>query len=733
MDGTSSSSDTPQSEQAMEGLLNQARASLSRKQIKPALSDILAAIDLCRCNKNSTKQARHGKDKSCHLKQFVNGARSKDPDAIYEVAKTPCSCGFAWPSCSSPKHLEAVDLLTECLETDGHYASALATGLGLVRLRPSSAAGYCRVAKTIRLLLKLEKEGKKAKRVDPKVERALKAIEKDAGLTTARLYAFMKRLIQAGLNNTSEKYRNDAHDEYDQIILRMAYSLKLQDSLRDPAAKLPLELVRKIFSYLDTSDAIRSLRVSKKWNRVIKHDTLLWGLVVLGHPRNPGHRVFATWLRGHQGIRSLVIHEVADFGLSAKRLYMLLFGLPNLQRLVIHTAAPHRCGSIQALDPAPNPRQKLGLIQLSLDNYPAPTSLMGQLLQLSSETLEVLDLIKTGGKPERAVEAVRMPKLRRLQLNTEMPGRGLDEHVLRVPEIVESTPSLEAFYLNGFLLSWTPGQPSPKGWLKLRHAAFGASMDLVAHTAAAPLAPATILLPRLFPPMTDAMEKIEILALNPMIAHNYLFTVMDGEEARHPLHSKAVGVEFDDDLLPKLPKLELFRSRCAVDPELLGRLLAVPAASEGTLTGLELAVEQQYALRHPGLWNAEVPFASVGPAEAFAWARSKKLEHLGLYFFNYSHLSSMYGQRFDGQPFLDWLEKFPALKSVAVYPDWPGDGVMPFTGKLILHPQVKTIYQDSLRKGYEWDEAALLALQQKVNLFHCDFGVPYGPSLFKNW
>ncbi|KAK4178317.1 hypothetical protein QBC36DRAFT_234709 [Triangularia setosa] len=728
MDETAGAADVSQSEQTMESLLNQARASLSKKQIKLALSDILAAIDLCGCNKSNTKQARHGKDKSCHLKQFVNAARSKDPDAIYDVAKTPCSCGFAWPSCSSPKHLEVVDLLTECLETDGHYASALATGLGLVRLRPTSAAGYCRAAKTIRLLLKLEKDGKKAKRVDAKVERALKAIGKDAGLTNARLYAFMKRLVQAGLNNTSEKYRADAHDEYDQILLRMAHSLKLQDSLRDPAAKLPLELLREIFSYLGTADVIRSLRVSKKWNRIIKHDTLLWGQVRLTQPRNPGHRVFATWLRGHQGVRSLVIDEVSDFGLSAKRLYMLLFGLPSLQRLVIKTAAPHRCDSIQALDPAPGPRQRLGLTQLSLDGYLAPNSLMIQLLELSSQTLEILDLIKTGGKPERAIEAVRMPKLRRLQVNAEMTGRRIEDHLLRVPEMVASTPSLEAFYLNGFLLSWSPGQPSPQGWPLLTHAAFGAAMDISADT------PTTTLLPRLFPPMTDRMEKIEILALNPVIAHNYLFTVMDGAEARHPLHSKEMGWEFDEDALPKLTNLDLFRSRCALDPDLLGRLLAVPAASEGGLSVLELAIEQQYAIRHPGLWCPAVPHESIGvPEEAFAWVESKKIQHLGLYFFNYHRFSFQYGQRFDGQPFLNWLDNFPALGSVAVYPDYPGEGMMGFIGKLILHPRVRTIFQDSLRTGYEWDEASLLAMREKVDLFHCDFGLPYGPSLFKNW
>ncbi|KAK4679036.1 hypothetical protein QC764_200640 [Podospora pseudoanserina] len=725
---TSGSSGTTQSEQTIENLLNKARASISKKEIKEAIGDILAAIDFCSCNKGNTKQLRHGKDKSCHLKQFVNGVRSKDLDAIYDVANSPCSCGFAWPSCSSPKHLEAIDLLTESLETEGHYVSAITTGLGIIRLRPISAAGYCRVAKTIRLILKLEKEGKKAKRVNPKVARTLATLEKDAGLTTARLYIFMKKLVQAGLNNTSEKYRNDAHDEYDQILMRMAHSLKLQNSLRDPAAKLPLELLRQIFSHLDTSDVIRSLRVSKKWNRIIKHDTLLWEEVRLAQPRNPGNRVFATWLRGHQGVKSLTIDEVSGFGFSAKRLYMLLFGLPNLQCLIIKTAAPHRCDTIQELDPAPSPSQKLGLAQLSLDGYQAPVSLLVQLLDLSKDTLEVLDLVQTGSKPERAIEAVRMPKLRSLWIDIDMAGTSTEEHVLRMPEIVASTPNLEAFCLNGFQLEWTPGQPTPQGWRQLKHASFGPAMGIEAHTQG------TILLPRIFPPMTESMEKIEIMTMNPVIAHNYLFTVMDGAEARHPLHSQEMGLEFDEGKLPKLPNLELFRSRCAIDVGLLGRLLAVPAAREGSLRVLELAVEQRWAVRQRHLWCPVVGLESiVVPAEAFVWMESEKIEHLGLYFFNYAGFAFQYGQRFNGQPFLDWLDKFPALNSVSVYPDWPGEGVMPFIGKLILHPRVKKIFQDSLRTGYEWDEACLLAVQRSVDLYHCDFNVPYGPSLFKNW
>lgn len=163
---TSGSSGTTQSEQTIENLLNKARASISKKEIKEAIGDILTvgslrtrsvshsrlpsnnqqAIDFCSCNKGNTKQVRHGKDKSCHLKQFVNGVRSKDLDAIYDVANSPCSCGFAWPSCSSPKHLEAIDLLTESLETEGHYVSAITTGLGIIRLRPISAAVslFCR-------------------------------------------------------------------------------------------------------------------------------------------------------------------------------------------------------------------------------------------------------------------------------------------------------------------------------------------------------------------------------------------------------------------------------------------------------------------------------------------------------------------------------------------------------------------------------------------------------------
>ena len=89
---------------------------------------------MCACN-----PASHGKDKSCNISQCILAIQDTDPDALYRVATGPCSCGFVWPSCTRPLHLQAVDTLAECLEKTGHYAPAFSTALGLIRLDPASA------------------------------------------------------------------------------------------------------------------------------------------------------------------------------------------------------------------------------------------------------------------------------------------------------------------------------------------------------------------------------------------------------------------------------------------------------------------------------------------------------------------------------------------------------------------------------------------------------------------
>jgi hypothetical protein len=66
-------------------------------------------------------------------------AVKSDPDALYQVTKGPCACGYSWPSCTRPLHVLALDALADCLDKAGQYTGAFSVALATIRLDPASA------------------------------------------------------------------------------------------------------------------------------------------------------------------------------------------------------------------------------------------------------------------------------------------------------------------------------------------------------------------------------------------------------------------------------------------------------------------------------------------------------------------------------------------------------------------------------------------------------------------
>lgn len=94
---------------------------------------------MCECNPVGREKMRHGKDKSCNISQCTAAVQSRDPDALYQVTRGPCTCGYIWQTCTRPLHIQAVDTLAECLEKAKQHISALSTALSIIRLDPASA------------------------------------------------------------------------------------------------------------------------------------------------------------------------------------------------------------------------------------------------------------------------------------------------------------------------------------------------------------------------------------------------------------------------------------------------------------------------------------------------------------------------------------------------------------------------------------------------------------------
>ncbi|KAK3328322.1 hypothetical protein B0T19DRAFT_187122 [Cercophora scortea] len=684
------------SEAEMTSRLEKGRALMADAQYAAALSCLMKAVNQCPC-----APAAHGKEKSCNISQCTAAVQSSDPDALYNVASGPCRCGFSWPRCTRSVHIEALDTLADCLARTNHYVAAFSTALGIIRLDPASAAGYCRVAHVIRPL------SKQYQPFNGALARCLAVILRDAKLpSAAKLRDVIKLFVKAGLHNT-QKYRHGTDDLYNAVLHKMAHSLKMPESRRDPMKKFPREVVSMIFSYLDRTALSRCTRVSKAWSRYVVSDKMLWGDIRVERPRNPG-RYFGSFLnKHHQYIKSLVIDDVSDFALSESKVKMIATGLLNLERLHIGFGMkqwfPPSASTPSWGEPG---RHLTKLTQLSLVNINRMDSrfLLPALLRLAGDFLEQLDLICTSDE-YMFVQPIpsRVPKLKQLRLICRETTA-----ILHTNELIENTPNLEQLHLDGLMLNsdrigqLAPEQTGDWGWPALQ------SITIGAKTALAGARISNVALRRVLPPLPSSMRKIEIAGVDSPLAYNVLFTVNTYDEST----VLAPGGK-ESHTSPAFPNLEVFRCRSAIPASLLREVVA-PAAQSGTLKILELTAEPGTGLRYDVPQPLDPAFAEVDNlAKDWAFAASPSVHTLGIHGFNWAthHL------RFDGRPFVDFLGAcFPNVETLKVYPgDYPETAALML--ELVRRPGIKTIHQKTLR-GVEWDEARRLAKLAGVQLHH---------------
>ncbi|KAL2175794.1 uncharacterized protein P884DRAFT_205071 [Thermothelomyces heterothallicus CBS 202.75] len=691
-----------------------------------ALRVVVDAVNLCPCDPAGNGKQRHGKDKSCNISQCMAALKSNDPDALYQVAKGPCTCGYPWPSCSIPTHAVALDALADCLFKAEQHTAALSTALATIRLDPTSAVGYCRGAKILRHLLKNASITQSKPAEARVVAHILSGDDRLPSILDLR--RLLDRFVQVGLDITS-RYRHKPKDSYNVVLQRMAYHMKCEIARRDPVKELPSEVLSMIFSLLDTTTLIRCLGVNKQWNQHITHDSRLWADLRLSRPGSPG-RHFPAFLQKHQrDIKSLVIHDVSRFQLTTTKIHQILQGLPRLERLYLDSGKryPNRSEIHLQLPRAPTP-SSARLTQLSLVSFNLVKPVM-QLLSFSRDTLTVLNLVNAGpfvsrqsagtSNPFDAIRLAKLKKLRITQGDPTVPSGQLSwEDNIEMEPIVMATPNLEQFHLDGFLAYWRRDEPRIEKdgqWLSLRKLVLGSLRtpddttidDWNTH---------------FLPPLPSTMESIEMLNVSPEIAHNVMFTLKSSDPVTNdwaPPHEEYEARHF--------PNLEVFRCISGVLHHALLQRVLEPSARAGKLKVLELA-----ATSAPGFYP-RTPSAGSQLGSDFVPARdlralaSENLHTLGLHDFNFfddtsNPHASIYA--FCGDPFIDWLDCFPNLHTVAVYPGrW--EGVAYFIAKLILHPKVKVIHQDYLR-GVHWYEAQQLAKEHGVELRHTPNHLPVG-------
>lgn len=270
-----------------------------------------------------------------------------------------------------------------------------------------------------------------------------------------------------------------------------------------------------------------------------------------------------------------------------------------------------------------------------------------------------------------------------------------------------ATPNLEQFHLDGVKASWHIGSNSDPAefhlWPSLCKLKLGPRVQL--HHNEAMYSGYG----RFLPLFTSSLRSIEILSSHqdvaPIVLSNFLLR-------SSPFMAPTAWTPEHGNPPPQLRNLEVFRCIPSVSTRILKPFLE-PAASSGSLKVLELGAP---------LSLNDIPSQ---PTTEYSFALSDNIHTLGLHDFNFYHdPSSRFGttSQFDGQPFLDWLECFPKLHTVAVYPgQW--EGVASFIMKLIMHSKVKVIHQEYL-KGVEWDEAKKLAKKHGVEMKHTPLRAP---------
>lgn len=341
-----------------------------------------------------------------------------------KVAGSPCSCGYSWPRCTSSKHIEALDRLADVQQQDEQWISAIATAMGLIRLDPTSAAGYCRAAKVMRALDRAARRAKEAGGSEGKAQRSINLLMMYTEvLQPEQLRSLEIKFIKAGLREVDRKptlkntqettsLEQPSTINYARVLQLMADRHGLPAAKRDPARLLPLELLEHIFSWLNFSTRIRCLRVNRNWYHIIMASRKLWTRVELFHPKPTSDRVFSSFLNRHQEIQTLIFDFNNSSNLSAKKMSAIVT-LPSLKHLLLRSRWMCRNPELQSKLVLP---QRSHLTQLCLVGFEYGREFPGRLLKLTSQTLKVLQLLRVQGTLFSDEEIHPMPRLRKLAI-----------------------------------------------------------------------------------------------------------------------------------------------------------------------------------------------------------------------------------------------------------------------------------------------------------------------------
>jgi hypothetical protein len=280
--------------------------------------------------------------------------------------------------------------------------------------------------------------------------------------------------------------------------------------------------------------------------------------------------------------------------------------------------------------------------------------------------------------------------------------------------VVEATPVLEEFSLDSVtLVPWVP--PENKHlWPSLKSFALGPWV-------LAGLRPEGGTVTH-FPLRASKLRSLQLFTHSDIVVDSVL-----REAVWDRLPAPPDGENTSQDALHAqhpLADLEVFRVAVAFTPRDLRDILGASAAL-GNLKVVELLgthASLHGRRRRPPPFPGDVEVNGndhlLDPATELDFL-GDSITTIALRAFNFYHDPfdrSGTTSKFNGQPFVDWIHRFPNLHTVAVHPG-QYNGVDLFIFQLIAHPRVKVLYQGFLT-GVKWDEAKKLAAKNGVELVH---------------
>ncbi|ROW13389.1 hypothetical protein VPNG_05433 [Cytospora leucostoma] len=240
---------------------------------------------------------------------------STNPDklAMYKLATKSCTCGSGMVACKVAHHIVAVDGIVACYYKLEDLDKAYVYASLHVILAPEAPEGYLRMAKALRLM-----------------------DTSQSPATMSRCTWIYHQAIESILT-----YGNKAHKK-----LQVLRSLLRKDII----SSLPTELRLDIFKNLSHTDVCRCMRVSKAWNEVSRHVDLWKDLKFVKRwasqttrPFRPGILNDIITRRARNNSTSLAISGMKDFDIDGVKLRTILRVLPRLESLSLrgwHASSP---------------------------------------------------------------------------------------------------------------------------------------------------------------------------------------------------------------------------------------------------------------------------------------------------------------------------------------------------------------------------------------------------------